>query len=228
MEARTAAQLEQMTRERLDDHGSTRPRWTSVEIRRALSEAEREACMRADLIRDTVTDKIVRNAVEAGRSTVLLAPSVYKVEGAYRESDGIAVTEVDEETLRLMDPRWREQTGTRMEHFITQALPSERLQLRLFPIPGVDDTLVLDVRRLPRYELEGDDDEPEIAPRHHDALVDFAVYRCFSKRDPDTYDPARATDALALFTANFGERPDASLQRKRRERERDTITPRDF
>lgn len=228
MEPRTLAQLERMTRERLHDLGTTRPRWSSEIIRRALSEAEREACLRANLLRDQFTEKLVRHAVEPGRSTVLLHPCIYAVEGVIRESDSEFVQPMDEETLRLMDPRWRTREGSVIEHYLVQALPSERIQLRLHPTPTVADTIVLDVRRLPRDEMEADDDEPEIAPRHHDHLVDWAVYRCASMRDADMYDPKRADEALAMFTANFGERDTANVQRKKRERGRDTIPARDY
>lgn len=228
MDARTALELEQRTRERLDDLGQTRPRWTSAEIRRALSEAEREACLRADLIHDRTTASIVRVPVSAGRSTALLHPSVYTVDVVERSSDGEEVAQVDEQTMRLMDAGWRSREGTQIEHFIVQVLPNERIQLRLYPIPLVDDILELQVFRLPRNELEADDDEPEIAPRHHEHLVDWAVYRCFSRRDPDTYDPARAQDALASFTANFGERDTAAQMRDQRDRTRNIVTARDY
>lgn len=228
MDPRTAAELEQITRERLDDLGTTRPRWSSEEIRRALSEGEREACLRGDLLHDTVTEALVRRPVEAGRSTVLLHPSIYRVDGVRRESDGTDLRECDEKTMRMLDPQWRAQAGSSIEHYLVQALPSERLQLRLYPIPTVDEVLWLDVRRLPRDPLEGDDDEPEIAPRHHEHLVSWALYRCFSKRDPDTYDPVKASDHLAEFTAVFGERDTADVLRKKHERTRATVTPRDF
>lgn len=228
MDARTAADLEQITRGLLDDTGTTRPRWSSVEIRRALSEAEREACVRARLICDSTTASIVTRAVEAERSTLLLHPSVFEVDAVRRSSDGEDVTEVDEQTMRLSDSRWRETTGSQIEHFLVQVLPSERIQLRLYPIPTVAETLELRVYRTPRNEIEDDDDEPEIAPRHHDLLVDWALYRCFNKRDPDTYDPVKASDHLAAFTANFGERPDANVQRKQRENLRHVVTARDY
>lgn len=228
MDPRTVAQLEQITREALDDLGTTRPRWSSAEIRRALSEAEREACARAHLLRDETTPKITQYLVPIDRSTVLLHPSIYDVVSVRRASDEQEIDQVDEQTMRIMDPRWRTSTGSQIEHYVVQVLPSERLQLRVHPIPLVADTLLLCVRRRPRDEMEADDDEPEIAPRHHDHLVQWALYRCFSKRDPDTYDPVKAADHLAAFDAVFGERESADTERDQREYGRNVVTPRSF
>lgn len=228
MDARTLAQLEQITRERLDDLGTTRPRWSSESIRRALNEAEREACVRAKLLRDETTDALTQIAVVAGTALYPLARSILEVDGLYDEVTGEPLGETDEASLYRVARNWRAHESVNPRDFVVRVRPNEQLELLLYPKPSVATTLRLQAYRLPRYEMEADDDEPEIAPRHHDGLVEWAVHRCFSVRDPDTYDPVKAGDHLAVFTAQFGERPTADTQRRLRERRRNLVVPRDF
>ena len=57
---------------------------------------------------------------------------------------------------------------------------------------------------------------PEIHSRHHRNLIDWALYRAYSKRDADGMNESKAAFHLALFERNFGLRPDANVARKRR------------
>lgn len=224
MEPRTLAELRQMTRERLDDTGANRPRYSDAMINRAIAEAEVEACVRAHLLCDETTDSVALLAVTADQPTYVLHPSVYRVDQVRDLLTGERLREVIEEELERRDRRWRLRTGLPREYLIG-ALPSERLTLTLVPNPYEAATLRLRVYRLPRYRMETDGDEPEIAARHHDRLVDWAVYRCMSVRDPDLYDPVKADAALAAFVESFGERDDANVQRKKREQPGNTVRP---
>lgn len=224
MEPRTRAELRQITRERLDDTGLNRPRYSDAMINRAIAEAEAEACVRAHLLCDESTDAVALLAVVAGKATYELHPSVYAVDQVRDLLTGERLRAVTEDNLDHRDRRWRLRSGLPCEYVIG-ALPNERLTLTLVPIPYEAGTLRLRVYRLPRYPMEHDSDEPEIAPRHHDRLVDWAVYRCASVRDPDLYDPVKAEAALATFVDSFGERDDANVQRKKREQRRNTVRP---
>ncbi|WP_132750411.1 hypothetical protein [Simplicispira metamorpha] len=53
----------------------------------------------------------------------------------------------------------------------------------------------------------------------HHGGVRYWVYRCaYLKQDAETFDKMKAGEYGALFTASFGERPDANVQRKQRDR----------
>ena len=69
---------------------------------------------------------------------------------------------------------------------------------------------------MPRVRLEAPDDEPEIAAHLHMALVQWMLYRAFSRPDSDTHDPGRAAVALDVFERYFGPRPNADLRRSTR------------
>ena len=52
-------------------------------------------------------------------------------------------------------------------------------------------------------------DEPEIAPRYHRSLVNWMLFRAFSKKDTQTQDDRRAAESLALFEQEFGQKSTA-------------------
>jgi hypothetical protein len=64
-----------------------------------------------------------------------------------------------------------------------------------------------------------DGDEPCILAVHHIHLVQWALYRAFSKPDAEIFDPNRAAQAEAEFSRYFGARPDSDLRSDTREDE---------
>src|SRR5690606_21329052 len=82
--------------------------------------------------------------------------------------------------------------------------------------------LLLEVDRYPLtpMRLATDNDEgnltPEIAPRHHDGLVHWALFVAYSTRDMEGAAPQRAAQHEAEFIKRFGIREDANVMRKKR------------
>lgn len=223
------AGLRNLVRVRLDDLGTTKPKWTDTFINNALDEAVREAAERARLLRDEFADSVCLINVVADTATYQLHAKIFEIDGAYRDDDGRPLTEACEQELyRQEGGQWRSRTGSQPCEFVVQALPNERLQLRLVPIPTEDFPLRLQVYRYPLIAMPDDNAEPEIAFQHHEALVDWAVFRCYSTKDPDLYDPLKAADAETLFTANFGAKISADTRRQRREKRAHVTTARDF
>lgn len=224
----TLLELREATRDRLNDHGKVKPKWSDATIDRALNEAEREACERARLLRDEFTDAITKIEATAAVAAYLLHPSIFEIDGAYNETDGRVLTEASEPELYQQDSQWRTRTGSNTCEYVVQALPNERLRLLLVPVPSVAATIRLQVYRYPRYTMTSNGDEPEIGAQHHDGLVEWAVYRCFSVKDPDLYDPQKAADAQAEFTKLFGIKIDANIRRRLREKRTNVAVARDF
>lgn len=231
MDARTLDQLVDITRERLDDTGTTRPRWPSTSIARALNEAQREAALRGRLLRDDVSNRLLIT-IEEGKMQYLLHPSIFELISVRNTTTNKLLRETSVFKLESRDDQWRNRTSASVCQYYVDVLPNERLRLNLVDIPAATEAPVLlrlEVYRLPWDEMELEaEDEPEIAPRHHEGLVEWACYRCFMKRDPDTYDPVKAADHLAIFTDQFGQRPDANVHRKQREKPSHTTVARDF
>lgn len=180
-------------------------------VRAWLNEAEREACLRADLILDEDTAAVCEIAVTAGTASYQLHAKVTRV--AYAtflatgSEDAPTVLElVDRIELTRRRPAWRTLTEEPRE------LMQEQRKVRFGCIPQDAGTLALEVFRLPMQDMAADDAEPEISAHHHLALLEWAKHRAYLQPDVETYDQAAAERALAEFERIFGSRPDADLR----------------
>lgn len=207
-------------RRRADDNAA-QPFVEDAQVFSMLAEAERESCMRDHPLFDCDTAEIVEYAVEADATSVTLDERVLRVDHATFTPTGstqscrVELTGIDA-IRELQDGR-----------VVTCSRPSliahtAKRTLTLYPAPSAGGTLRLDVYRLPLFDIEAGTDEPEIPPELHMGLVDWVLYRVYSTKDSDLEDPSRAQNALAEFTARFGERRNADAMRRHRERRRIT------
>lgn len=215
-------QLRAALRERLDDTAAF-GLWSDAEISRLLNNAEREAAERARLLRDETTDSITRIVTVVGKPVYPLSDRVFAVDGLIEEATGNPVPPAVPALLQRFS-NWKTRVANRPDAYIVEVTPSERLQLRLFPGPSeADIAFRAAVYRYPRFDMERDEDEPEIHWRHHERMLDGAEAELYRRRDRDTYDPKKADDAEARFTASFGRRLDANVQRHHREERIETV-----
>lgn len=160
--------------------------WSDEEWNFALNEAEREGATRGRLLID---DEGAEASIDfdAGQQRARLHRNVLDVLSA-KKADGTVFTawDLDESHMHLDEPA---QTAL---------------------------SLSLTVLRLPRADMEADDDEPEIRPEHHAALIDWALHVAYLKKDADTFDEQASARHLARFTAYFGPKPTANVLRKHR------------
>lgn len=177
-----------------------------------LNEAEREACLRADLIFDEATAAVCQVAVTAGTASYTLHAKITRVAyatflatGASAE-DRVVLELVDRIELTRRRPHWRTETEEPRELIV------EQRKARFGCIPQDDGTLALECYRLPLNDMAAADAEPEIGAAHHLGLVQWAKYRAYLVPDTETYDEAAAERALAEFERIFGLRPDADLR----------------
>lgn len=189
-----------------------------ADIVRYLNEAVDEACERALLIEDRATPAATSIALVAGQGTYPLHSSVIKIKRVALGRcvlDATSTEELDDETFG-----WETMEGS-PRRFIHTSADS----LLLVRIPRAEDVaanprLALTVYRRPLAPLTADDTDavPEIQTLYQPRLLPW-VYRCaFLKRDSEVYDASRAAQEEAVFAASFGSRPDANVQRKRRDR----------
>lgn len=186
------------------------------------NEAEREACVRARLLFDD-TDRpgITTIAVVPGQHSYTLSPLVLFIDAAsYEAVMGGRPRDLELRGLDwIRDQRdWQYRSSNR-PHVLSD---DGRDRVRLWATPSTVGTLRLHVYRLPLVPMEDLDDEPEIHEMHHSGLIEWVMYRYWSQKDSENYDPARAEAAKAEFTARFGERNTADVMRKHRERRRIT------
>lgn len=180
---------------------------------RWFNEAEAEAAIRARLLfSDEYTIDVLQDVsgYAFDKLFIITRASLYRIAGA---------TPVDyplERTLRLVTreeidsycPDWRTERGC-PEYLIKE-------DRRIF-IPSIVDRayyLRLEGYRTPLVKMEDDSQVPEIAEIHHRGLVNWALFRGFSRPDADMFNPQKAAQAEARFEREFGKRPNADMLKR--------------
>jgi hypothetical protein len=183
--------------------------WEDAEVDDYLNAAESEAAERASLIYDD-TSAASLIAVVAGTKRYALTADVVRLD--YAELTTPPATEPLE--VSIIDRR--EQAGRAL------FLVPDGAAIELNFEPQADGTLRLGMYRLPAAEMVLVTDTPEIAAKHHRKLLDWALHLAYLKTDSDGFDQGKADRHEGEFIANFGQRIDANVQRKQRERRRRT------
>ena len=184
--------------------------WSAEDIVRYLNEAVQEACERAKLIEDRRTPTVCSLTLQAGVSTYDLHPSVLEIKRLTLNGQ-----KLDEDC-----PGWELQAGKPSCFIFEQAAGVQPPRVRFVRSPVSAGAVALTVFRGALKPLRADLDtaKPEIHERFHERLMDWVLHRAYLKQDADTFDPGKAAQSLALFVQAFGERPDANVQRKHRDR----------
>lgn len=180
--------------------------WSDPDVTDYLNDAEAEAARRANLIRDSREID-----VSAGDTTVEIGAAIYDIQYAeltFADGTFARLRPTDRETLTANNPRWRSETK-KPESFI-----HDEKSLAFDGILSEDATLYLEFYRTPEVPMASESSSPEIAEQHHDRLVDGALAMAFSRPDADGFDPNRAKEADARFTAYFGKPKTADLRRR--------------
>lgn len=190
------------------------PFWSGEEIVSYLNEAVQEACERAKLIEDR---SIVLTLVQ-GQDTYSLHASVFEIKRLAFQGRPLDETSVEE--LDCDSPGWESRSGVPLCFIFEQASGAQPPKVRLVPTPAAAGTASVTVFRGALKPLSADIDQakPEIPERFHERLMDWVMHRAYLKQDADTFDPGKAATFLGLFVQAFGERPDANVQRKQRDR----------
>lgn len=192
--------------------------WCDEEIVSYLNEAVNEVAERALLIEDHSTPAACSIVLQAGVGEYALHPSVIKIKRV--TWNGRPLHETSTEELDCEHVAWETLAGRPCQFIHTGAGT-----LRLYRIPRAEDiavapTLALTVYRTPLVPYTVDDlgVVPEVKTLYHDRLMQW-MYRCaYLKKDSETFDANAAAKHEAAFIASFGQRPDANVQRKRRDK----------
>jgi hypothetical protein len=194
--------------------------WSDDNLVAWANEAEEEACIRKNLIFDRTTEDVddvpvCKVAIFEGTGTFSLHESIVLVRNAYLvdASDEVIPLKIyDRFKVECLDDDWRT-TSDEPTGIIFDDTGGE-----LNCLPEAAYTLYLEVYRTPLTKMAAYSgasiDSPEIAPRHHHYLLHWMLYRAYSKRDVDTFDPNRAAQEKREFEAYFGLRPAANARRR--------------
>lgn len=217
------------------DHGVP-ALWPDAEVTAFLNEAEREAAERARLLYDKTTPAVVEIDLLPDVREYRLHPKIFDVEAIGLQRPGgdrrWPVCRADEGDMRWSVSRrpnlsgWAgfffvygdtDGTGTEGKHLVLDRKPQE-----------AGGKLLLEVYRYPLTDLVDPDDEPEIGPRHHDALVHWALHVAYQTRDMEGSASARAQHHEVEFAKRFGLRDDANVVRKKVRHRAPVVRPQRF
>lgn len=194
--------------------------WTDENLVRYLNAAVNEACERAWLIEDRLTVACCVIPLVAGQAEYQLHKSVFKVKRAAWGREILAPTSTED----LDDDHfgWENAQG-RPEAYIESSSNS----IRLSRLPRAADVAATPTLQLTVYrtllapltiESNLDAELTDIKAIYQLRLLWWAAHLAFLKRDAESFDPARANEFEAMFTRAFGQRRDANVERKHRDR----------
>jgi len=172
---------------------------TDSTLYRFINEAQVQTCRRMDLIFDDTVPSVCSITLVAGTRSYKLNRFITRLE--HVSYDGTELVKKTPEELDVSDPTWRTLTGVPTMYVVRQR--------KIYPVPAptadeVAIPLALEVYRLPRFDIDCDD-ELEIPLEFQDDLIPWVLYRVYHKRDEDIFDPDKGKMHLAEFIETFGE-----------------------
>lgn len=200
--------------------------WSDDDIADWLTDAEAEAALRGRLLHESANVAVCRIPVVIGQTHYLLHAALYEITRlVFRASGELSTTPiklVSQEMLDATQPDWRDSQGD------PQYAVQSDTGLRLSPTPTRTGSLELEGFRLPLRPMlaaQQASTEPEIHAGHHIQLVQWALFRGYSRPDDESQDVKKAMQAEAEFTNYFGLRPDVDLRRSTRVDEVQHVAP---
>lgn len=175
----------------LDDTVSAKYLWSNLQLTRYANEAVLEACSRAPLI-----NRVLTKAITAATAEYVIDSFIKQIYVAKLDLQTTPLIQATDATLSIgIGSSWRTSTGT-PTHYIRTGH-----KIRLYPVPIVDDTLVMTTSNIPDDDFSFEDD---IDPAYHKGLLYYIAYKAYMLNDADAYNPVKAADFLKMFDVIFG------------------------
>ena len=165
--------------------------WSDPQLTRYANEAVTEACMRSPMVGRSYTISVVANT-----SDYSIASTVREITYAKLALSDNPLAKTDELELQTYRGKaWRTQKGA-PTHFL-------RIDniIKLFPAPIVNDTLTINATSVKDSSFVLDTD---IKPEYQHDLVYWILYKAYSLREADSYNPVKASEYLNRFNEIFG------------------------
>lgn len=159
------------------------------------SEAQVEACRRAQLLVSTV-----KVTAEPGAQDIAMPADAIRIIRA--SVDGGSLDEITADAMDAYFPGWDEHENQSQPRYLITGVNTGRLSL--WPRPAAQCSIRLTLQMLPSKSLANCNDVPVIPAETHPALVEWMLYKVYSRTDSDLADPSKAAIALRNFEVEFG------------------------
>ena len=192
-------------------------RWSNEELTSFINEALRKVCRSSLLLKDRQSDFEI--TLVDGQSEYQLDPRIIRLREVRDSDKGCRLLEISHEEV-WNDSSSTEKTGRPSAYFTDEITGN----LSIYPIPTTDSglyNLKLLAYREEMIPLSWEDDVdaiPEVNPRFHLPLLNYAAYLCYLKDEANSLDAGRAQQFLSLFVSDFDDNSIHSEIRKIRSR----------
>lgn len=205
----TPAELLSLYRDKTMDT-STPPLVSDEEVLEFLDEAQTEAARRAHLLVDSTSDAS-EAVVTATEPMVEISDALLHLRRVRLGSNMMPLRRMSVRDMDQQMPGWEGTTQPSTPLFF---IPDyETGYIRLYPPPLSADTLKMTAVRVPLKRITALDSKLEIPAKYHRGLLDWMLFRGYSKADPEVLDDTKAKKHEALFEREFGEKSSAVDER---------------
>ena len=209
-----------LARQSFLDDGMAPYAWTDEVLALYASEAEREACRRAEVLVDSTTAldlatvplPLCSVTVVAATASYTISQKILRIKSGYLNSNSLPLKQKTPDWLDEYWPEWRLQSGTPAYYLQDKGI------VTLVPKPVIVDVLKLTVSRLPLSDLDMglSTSALTIPEEYHFGLVDWICYLAYSRQDADSNDFSKSALHERRFDTMFGPRPSAKAEQSRR------------
>lgn len=195
--------LEALFRDQTDDEKE--PYFTSpAKFLIYLNEAQRRAVRNANLILDK-SSSFTQITTSPSNNDYPLDPLIYSVIDVFLNTDDNPkmLYRIDYQELDRRFPEWKTETPYKPTHYI-----QHDKTLEFYPRPDDIYQMQMTVYRYPET-VDENTTELEISDEHHERLLEWCMYRTYSKPDADIFNPGKAELHKQEFYRYFGQEPRA-------------------
>ena len=170
--------------------------WSEADILDYLDEAQKKFCRVGVPIVDSKST-VTQLDITTGEVELPYHESITRIRTARLGSTGMEMNIRTQDVYvgQYRKPNALASTGNIRDIFVDY----DDDYIRLSRVPANDDTLLLHVERKPINTLSACTDYMEVKEDYHRAIIEWALYRAYSKQDAETFDMQKATAAKTNF-----------------------------
>jgi hypothetical protein len=197
--------------------------WSDADWTVYANQAQTDACRRAHLITDTLTDTDGTNALclytlAPAAKTITLHGSIIHVRNVVLISTGLPLPEARREDIGALFPQWESAAD---DVPIVWCQNYQKGKLRFYPGSAAADSVRMTVIRAPMKPMAlaspGPQVNLEIDDVYREGMVLGMLARAYRKPGEETMNPQQAASYEALFTREFGEPRSALVEQWQRD-----------
>lgn len=193
-------------RDETQDTRTDEPLWSDRLLIRYAVESMHEACRRAGLLIDSQSSMCLVSATPSDPMIKLDGRVLSVLRIVLEDVPDIPLVRMSVTDMDSRMPGWERSSASCPIWYVEDYQTG---YLRLVPSLTYATNLRMTVSRLPLEDPAKKTDAIEIRMEYVNSLVQWMLYRAYSRQDADSFDPKKAATALAEFEREFGKKTSA-------------------